>query len=421
MEMKLNKNWMLISGNKDENSDYHASGIPKNDAISVQLPCYTHMYLEDHVGISWYEKNLTLDSAPSNDEVALLCFEQADFRTTVSVNGEIAGTHTGGENPFTFDVTNLLHAGENRITVRVSKPHEKDIDGYSFDEIPHRNQCVKGLQPGMCYNESGICGEVTLKILPKTYIEDVYLVSDFTSGKIRAEITMMNQYNQGQNAEITLQCGRSPRGEITVCKTITTLLEIGRNTVEAELVVPDFELWDIDNPVLYQVITKVSCCGKDHLTTTRTGFRHFEVKEDGYFYLNGKRHFLKCTHTGNCMPLSTHHIALDKELLRKDFIMAKATGFNTVRFISGMALPIQLDLCDEIGLMVYEEPTAGWRTKNGPHAKECFIYDTLSMIKRDRNHPSITLWGLLNETIMEGDSTDLYEARKRHFAGSKEV
>ena len=81
-----------------------------------------------------------------------------------------------------------------------------------------------------------------------------------------------------------------------------------------------------------------------------------------------------------------------------------------LRFISGAALPVQLDLCDEIGLMIYEEPTAGWRTRNGIHAKECFEYDTLSMITRDRSHPSVAIWGLLNETPMEGGFIDVCSA-----------
>jgi len=411
MEIKLNNNWLIISGNDNENADYHTSGIPKENAISAQLPCYTHMYIEDHVGISWYEKNFVLENIPE-DKVALLCFEQAVFLTTVSVNGKPVGTHAGVEDPFSFDVTDVIRKGENRLTVRISKPHEKDVDGYTFDEIPHRNQSAVGLQPGMCYNESGICGEVSLKILPKAYIDDVFLEPDAKTGKIRVELTVINKHESDKEAIISLKCGRSPNGEIVVCENVNAALKTGENIIEAWIKVEDFELWSTDNPVLYNVITTLSCLGEEHLTTTRTGFRKFEVKDDGYFYLNDKRLFLKCSHTGNCMPLSTHHIALDKELLRKDFLMAKATGFNMVRFISGAALPLQLDLCDEIGLMVYEEPTAGWRTRNGKHTKECFVHDTLSMIKRDRNHPSVTIWGLLNETPMEGGFTDLCSAAR---------
>ncbi|MGN1451176.1 MAG: glycoside hydrolase family 2 TIM barrel-domain containing protein [Eubacteriales bacterium] len=119
---------------------------------------------------------------------------------------------------------------------------------------------------------------------------------------------------------------------------------------------------------------------------------------DGYFRLNGKRIYLHSSHTGNCMPESTHHISRNPELLRHDFLLAKAAGFNTLRFISGAALPPQLDLCGEIGLMVYEEPVSSWLELNGLHATELYLHDLLTMVRRDRSHPSVTIWGLLNET-----------------------
>ena len=73
-------------------------------------------------------------------------------------------------------------------------------------------------------------------------------------------------------------------------------------------------------------------------------------------------------------------------------------GFNAIRFIAGVATRYQLDLCDEIGLMVYEESYAGWCLADSPQMKERFDRSTAEMIRRNRNHPSVTMWGLLNET-----------------------
>lgn len=108
MELKLNDNWLIISGNDDENTSYHESGILKENAVSAKLPCFTHMYIEDHLGISWYEKSFVLEKMPENDETALLCFEMAVFYTEVSVNGKIIGTHAGVEDPFYFNITDSL-------------------------------------------------------------------------------------------------------------------------------------------------------------------------------------------------------------------------------------------------------------------------------------------------------------------------
>ena len=84
----------------------------------------------------------------------------------------------------------------------------------------------------------------------------------------------------------------------------------------------------------------------------RFGFRELRVV-NGWFRLNGKRIFLRSTHTGNHFPIG-QQVAVDHDLLRRDLVLAKASGFNAVRFIAGVAWPEQLDFCDEIGLMVYE-------------------------------------------------------------------
>jgi hypothetical protein len=73
-------------------------------------------------------------------------------------------------------------------------------------------------------------------------------------------------------------------------------------------------------------------------------------------------------------------------------------GFNMIRFIAGMGTRYQLDLCDEIGLLVYEESYAGWLLGDSPKMAERFDRSLAEMIQRDRNHPSIVIWGLLNET-----------------------
>ena len=115
---QLNSGWLLTDGNVSDSPEFHTNGIPRENAVNADLPCMTHMYIKDHVGISWYEKEFELPALPDENSLALLCFEQAIFRTEVSVNGRLAGVHEGVEDPFYFDVTELLIPGKNRITVR---------------------------------------------------------------------------------------------------------------------------------------------------------------------------------------------------------------------------------------------------------------------------------------------------------------
>jgi len=407
----LNESWLLIDGNNADNPDFHKNGIPKENAVEALLPCYTHMYIPDHVGISWYEKTFNLDEALAEEEVAILHFETAIFRTEVSVNGEMVGEHVGVEDPFYFDITKQLHAGENRIVVRTSKPHEIDVDGYTFSEIPHHNQTKTGMIPGNCYNISGIGGEVELRILPRIYVEDLYLAPNVETGEINMEITISN-CGEEADALISVDVRRAPSGEIENSLWLPVSVAHGGSTVKVSLPVPSPRLWSTADPNLYAVTVNCdSLCGT-HTTQKNTGFRTFCVGEDGYFYLNGERIYVCCSHTGNYMPESTDNISRDPSMLRKDFLLAKATGFNMVRFIAGVAIPVQLDLCDEIGLMIYEEPVAGWCSQNGPHTAELYKQDLLSLVKRDRSHPCVTIWGLLNETPSDGATSVVCETAR---------
>jgi len=409
----LNENWFVLDGNDCPDAAFYSTGIPRKKAHPVTLPHFTCMSLEDHVGISWYERSFLLPALPGEGQIALLCFEQAVFRAEVSVNGIIVGTHIGAEDPFCFDITRVLLPGENRITVRVSKPHDIPVDGYALHEIPHRNQTPRGLRPGWCYNESGLSGEVSLRILPQIYWEDIYLHADPKTGDIRVRWTVMHYGNEKTDAVLKLETRRFPDGDTEDTGEWTVSLRPGENTGETALHIDSPRLWSLEDPNLYTVRAVVSSPAGEHSTEKRTGFRTFLVGEDGYFYLNGKRIYLKSSHTGDCMPESGHHIARDPALLRRDFLMAKSTGFNMIRFISGAALPLQLDLCDEIGLMVYEEPVSSWRSQNGPHMEQLYREDLLTMIRRDRSHPSVTIWGLINEMKPESPDGEVNEVARR--------
>ena len=84
-------------------------------------------------------------------------------------------------------------------------------------------------------------------------------------------------------------------------------------------------------------------------------------------------------------------------MARRDLLDLKVMGFNMIRFIWGGAERYQLDLCDEIGLMVYEESFASWPMQDSPKLAERWERSISELIRRDRNHPSVVIWGLLNE------------------------
>lgn len=397
----FHRGWKLIHDplNKGKEEKWYL-GIPEEGAVNAEVPSFVHQYLPDCPGVAWYQHDFATGIQPDKDHSAFIRFEMADFLCEVWLNGVRLGIHRGTENPFAFDASEaLLPGAKNRLCVRVSKPHTEPVDGYTFLEVPHRNQLTSGLRPGSCYNTYGLHGEVTLSLLPKVRIGDLYVSGNMLTGAIDIECTAVNDHPYPVAAQLDLLASEKRTGIACADDVCEFTLQPGETVIRRALPIPEPHLWDVDDPWLYNVDAELRTTAAVHALSKRCGFRTFCVGADGYFYLNGRRIFLRCSHTGNCMPESTWTLSKDPALLRKDFAMAKSVGMNMVRFISGSALPEQLDLCDELGLMVYEEPVSSWLQGDGTHARELYQYDLLTMIKRDRSHACVTIWGLLNETI----------------------
>lgn len=376
------------------------NGICEDGAKECRVPSFAHQSFCFEYGIFWYQKRFKTAFLPNDDQRVILRIGSADFLCETYLNGTRVGLHRGTENPFRYDVTDIIdYSGENLLVFRVSKPHNEDVDGYNFWQIPHRNQRPDVIRPGMCQNEVGISGEVELSLQPKLRITDMYIVGNMQTSAVDVVYTVHSDYPESCASELNTIVGNKRTGELCSENTLSLRIEPGDSTFSVSVPIDGVRLWSIDDPFLYFVSAELCSANGRHTLLRHTGFREFKVEDDGFFYLNGKRIFLRCSHTGNAFPYSTHMIAPTPDMVRRDLYMAKAAGLNMIRFISGTALPEQLDYADELGLMVYEEPVASWLTQNGPLSKELYSYDLTTMLLRDRSHPSICIWGMLNETL----------------------
>ncbi len=385
------------------------NGIKEEGAVENVVPSFGHQSFPYAYGIFWYQKRFETPLRPSADQVVMLRIGAADFLCEAYLNGVLVGQHRGTENPFEFDVTDQLnYGGENLLVFRVAKPGDKDVDGYNFWQIPHRNQRTDVIWPGHCHNEIGISGQVDLSLQPKVRITDMYMVGNMETSCIDIEYTLHSDYDESIVVDLTTVVGNKRSGE--ACNSVSSFERLGKGDLKVFVNVPidDVQLWSTADPFLYFVNATLTLRKHvegqrptivRHTLNKHTGFREFKVGDDGFFYLNGKRVFLRCSHTGNSFLYSTHAIAPNPDQVRRDLYMAKASGLNMIRYISGTCTPDQLDYADEIGLMIYEEPVASWLTQNGPLSKELFSYDMETMLLRDRSHPSICIWGMLNETV----------------------
>ena len=402
----LDGNWKLAvdPDNRGRAAGWCAAVRP--EAVDAPVPGVIQQVYPGYHGAAWYWHTFqaagwTADAAER--QRCRLCFGAVDYLAEVWVNGLPAGVYEGGETPFEFDITGLLKpAGENLLAVRVLNPRsDQAIDGYLLEQTPHRNKTMPA-RAGSAFNSGGIMYPVELRFVPRVYIRDVWVRPDPGSGAVAVTAALENTCPGAPRAvHCAVSIQPAAGGETLASAAQEVQLPPGSAEVDLAVAVAQPHLWSLDDPYLYRVTVTVT--GADlaaeqraHQVSARCGFRDFRLA-GGYFHLNGQRIFVKSTHTGNCMPVG-QQVAVLPDHVRRDLIFAKASGFNMVRFISGVAYPAQLDFCDEIGLMVYEECFAAWGMADSPRFGQRFDHNTAEMVRRDRNHPSVTIWGLLNET-----------------------
>lgn len=394
------KDWVVAADPNNSGRGEAWWKSPRADARPVRVPGIFQEALPGYHGVAWYWRQFVPPQYGYPGGRCLLRFHAVDYLAEVWLNDVPVGGHEGGETPFVLDVTEAVKAGTyNRLAVRVLNPKAEPIDGIVLAQTPHRNKVPAGITAGWSYNSGGITEPVEAFWVPAVRLEDVYVRPDWKTGRVKVQATVMNSGRSSAQVQLHFAIASALGSETMATWTMEQDVPPGSKLVSCELTVTGHRLWQLEDPYLYRLTTRlVSGPNADaHENVTRFGFRELCV-ENGYFRLNGKRIFLKSAHTGNHCPVGAIlPPANAPDLLRKDLLYMKSCGFNTVRFIAGVAHPYQLDLCDEIGLMVYEENLASWLLADSPKMAQRFDANLREMVLRDRNHPSVVIFGLMNE------------------------
>ena len=320
----------------------------------------------------------------------LIEFDGVLTGATVIVNDTDLGTHLGGYLPFSHEITELVHDGDNVLAVVVDGSWQSvPPDGH-----PDGPSTVDYCQP------AGIYREVRLRAVPDCYLTDVF-----------AKPVDVLQPGRHVDLELTVDAGRPVAGSTTVTSqlrdeagilastTIPVSLDVaGTVTVRGRLDPGEVTLWDVHNPQLYDVISTLEVDSVPiHRHRTRIGFREACWEPDG-FYLNGERLQVFGLNRHQLYPYVGH--AMPARVQRRDAeILKHELGCTMVRCAHYPQSPHFLDACDELGLLVWEEPP-GWQyLPDDERWLDLALRDIREMVLRDRNRPSIVLWaGRLNET-----------------------
>lgn len=320
-----------------------------------------------------------------------LDFEGSMTGTTPTLNGEQLEQHLGGYLPFSYEITDHLNEGENVLAVVV--------DGRFLDVPPNGNERGTGsvdyLQPG------GIYRDVYLRVVPPVFLKDVFAkpvdVLKADQRKVEVQCTLDGAVALDKPARIEVEL-RDGERLISRASTPVEVDEAGEVMVEATLSdLAEVELWDIDNPHLYEVVATLVIDDEPlHDYRTRIGFREARFEVDGFF-LNGRRvkafglnRHQTFPYTGHGMPRRVQR--RDAELLKNEL------NCNMVRCSHYPQSGHFLDACDEIGLLVWEE-IPGWQFVGDDAWQELALRDTEVMVRRNRNRPSVVTWGVrINES-----------------------
>jgi hypothetical protein len=397
--MSLDGQWTIATDSSNVGREQKWFLTPSADAKSTRVPSIIQETFPAYHGVVWYWHEFEATANPYVGGRYLLRFNEVDYTAEVWLNGEHLGGHEGADTPFVLDATTAIRPGKNNsLAVRVLNPGDERIDGMVLAETPHLDKAVKYTN-GNVYDYGGILESVDVILTPAFRITNLYVLPDWKGGRVQIRTTILNTAGASRHAQLRFGVTGATIGQALVLDAEILDLPPGETVAEHEVKIENHKLWDLDTPYLYRLTANIEIAGEgSHEETTNFGFRDFRIV-NGYFRLNDRRVFVRSTHTGNHTPFSINIPPPGfPDLLRRDLFYAKASGFNTIRFISGVAHPYQLDLCDQLGLLVYQEPRGAWLLKDSPQMKARYEISLREMIVRDRNHPSMVMYGMLNET-----------------------
>jgi len=365
----------------------------KSDALD-QTPGYRR-------NISWYEKDIFIPTNKS-DKIYKLHFDGVNSKSEVYINGIKAGGHIGGFVGFDVDITPFLKKGEkNSMQVKVDNSYDPYV-------VPSQKSDF------VVYG--GITRNVWLNVLPHTYFEKLLVQTPEVSTKSAATKIQIFLNNTDENKSSQIDAViRDKSGGIVASKSSKSELKKGENKIDLEFPkIRNPNLWSPASPYLYSIELTLSLEGKQiDKYFNNIGYRWYEFKEHGAFYLNGERLLLRGTHRHE--ELSGFGNALSDSIHRNDIKMIKEMGANFVRLAHYPQAPEVYRACDELGLLVWDENP--WcRGGVGPiewqeNTKNIFK----EMIIQNYNHPSIILWSIGNESdwlpdFPDGDNPDSLKA-----------
>jgi beta-galactosidase len=322
--------------------------------------------------VGWYRKSFSIPAADLGRHITVE-FDGAFRDSMVWVNGFYVGRQASGYTSFSYDLTDYLnYGGENVIAVRVDA----------------------SLEEGWFYEGAGIYRHVWLSKTAPLHVAHwgTFVTTEVKPGAagVTARVTVKNEAPAGAAFDIEQSVLNAEGKNIASGELKQLSLGAGESgEFSALLTVPSPALWSLETPYLYKLVTEIRKEGAvvDRYETP-FGIRTIRFDANEGFFLNGKRVELKgtCDHQDHAGV----GVAVPDELNAFRVAQLKKMGSNAIRTSHNPPTPELLDACDQMGMLVMDENR---RTGTSPEV----LGELESLIRRDRDHPSVVIWSIGNE------------------------
>ena len=418
-KIRLNDGWMFLRS--DLGSIWEAVR-PAEKGSSEEVPLWTDVSLphcfnaEDSVdpdvnyyeGPGWYKKLLEINN-PYTDGRVLLHFEGAGQKTEVYVYTEKAGSHVGGYDEWTVDITDAVRrfmqsddakrfGGKVPLSIRCDNTRDTEM-------IP------SDLSDFNIYG--GIYRYLNLVYTPSLSFTQIQADASVDEKGKEGRLVIKGEFsNLSGESSASLQIKiYSPDGKRISDKQLNIQDFGGQQLLSLNILKP--QLWSPQNPNLYSCELTLSSAKGTMVYKEKFGFRHFEFKEKGPFFLNGQRLLLRGTHRHE--DHAGVAAAMAEEQIINEMQMMKDMGVNFIRLGHYQQSRIVLEQCDKLGILVWEEIPWCRGGLGGDVYKEQARRMLINMITQHRNHPSVILWGLGNENDWPNDFPEFDKEKIRTF------
>jgi beta-glucuronidase len=401
--LNLDGLWQFKVDFKDEGFNQNWAAKPLNTELQAAVPAsynelFTDVAIREHVGWVFYQRTVRVPRGFAGERI-LVRVDAATHEGIIFVNGVEAARHVGGYMPFDADITDHVAAGEEfLLTVAVNNVLTNET--IPPGRVATRDNGVKQ-QTYLhdFFNYAGLARSVWLHSAPQTSIQDVTVVTDF----------------EGSTGSVAYQVEVSGSADVTTELVDESGAVVATATgADATLTVPNVKLWQPGKAYLYDLVVRASVGGKlvDEYTL-KVGVRTVKVVGNQFLINNEPFYFTGFgMHEDHIVKGKGH----DNSFLVNDFELLKWVGANSFRTSHYPYAEEVMDYADRHGIVIIDEtaavglnqgfsgmfggpklPTFGPETAN-EKTQASLLHAVRELIARDKNHPSVVLWSITNES-----------------------